>query len=99
MGIIIIIIIFLLSFLYSGQLLWNRLADLPDIFSHDTSTVGLLQAISQILIWIMDHDPDQFKDFQNKLRISETTWQIFNIFISNESSHWCLQSLLLKLRD
>ena len=59
--------------LYSGQLLQNRLADLPEIFSHDTSTIGLLQAIFEILIRIMDHDPDHFKDFQKNLRISETT--------------------------
>ena len=75
------------SFLFCGQLLQNCQADLPEIFSHDTSTSGLVTPIFQILIRIMDHDPDHFKGFQKNLRISETTQRIFNIFISNESSH------------
>ena len=58
---------------FGGRLLRNRLADHPEIFTHDTSSIGQGQAIFQILIRIMDHDPDQFKDFQKNLRISETT--------------------------
>ena len=84
---------------FGVQLLRNCYTDLPEIFSHDTSTIGLLPLIFQFLIRIMDHDPDHFKDFQKNVRISKTTWRIFNIFISNESSHWSLQSLLQKLRD
>ena len=89
---------FFFSFLFCGQLLQNCQADLPEIFSHDTYTIGQGPAIFQILIRIMDHDPDHFKGFQKNLRISETTQRIFNIFISNESSHWSLQSLLQKLK-
>ena len=58
---------------FGVQLPQNCRTDLPEIFSHDTSTIGQGQAIFQILIRIMDHDPDHFKDFQKNLRISETT--------------------------
>ena len=73
MGIIIIIIIFRLhATFFVNQLLRHHQADLPEIISHDTSTAGQGPVIFQILIRIMDHDPDHFKDFQKKLRISET---------------------------
>ena len=59
-----IIFFLLLSFSFYGQLLRNCLTDLLEIFSHDRSTIGQGQAIFQILIRIMDHDPDQFPCFR-----------------------------------